>query len=60
MKSITVPALIIQSFIKYVIWHGIMPKKDGGVLHIDIAKKEDKIYCVVEDNWYWTGGSPAE
>ena len=29
VKSIMVPALIIQPFIENSIWHGIMPKEDG-------------------------------
>jgi LytS/YehU family sensor histidine kinase len=50
LKSIMVPALILQPFIENAIWHGIMPKENTGVLHVNISKKEDKIYCVVEDN----------
>ena len=29
LKSVMVPALIIQPFIENAIWHGIMPKEDG-------------------------------
>jgi sensor histidine kinase YesM len=50
LKSIMVPALILQPFIENAIWHGIMPKEEGGVLHVNISKKKDKIFCVVEDN----------
>lgn len=45
-----VPALILQPFIENAIWHGIIPKEDGGEVNISISKKEDKISCMVEDN----------
>ncbi|HYJ62992.1 MAG TPA: histidine kinase, partial [Parafilimonas sp.] len=49
LKSIMVPALIIQPFIENAIWHGIMPKENGGDLCVNISKKENKIFCIVED-----------
>jgi sensor histidine kinase YesM len=39
LKSIQVPALIIQPFIENAIWHGIMPKEEGGTLTVSITKK---------------------
>jgi sensor histidine kinase YesM len=50
IKSMQVPALIIQPFIENAIWHGIMPKEEGGTLTISITKKEDAIYCIIEDD----------
>ena len=50
LKSITVPALILQPFIENAIWHGIMPKEEGGTLRVNISKKENKIFCIVEDD----------
>jgi anti-sigma regulatory factor (Ser/Thr protein kinase) len=50
LKSIMVPALILQPFIENAIWHGIMPKEDGGTVYVAVSRKEDKIFCVVEDN----------
>ena len=50
LKSIMVPALILQPFIENAIWHGIMPKEDGGKLCVNISKRENKIFCVVEDD----------
>jgi hypothetical protein len=49
-KSILVPPLILQPFIENAIWHGLMPKAEGGMLYVHILEKENKIYCVVEDN----------
>ena len=50
LKSVTVPALIVQPFIENAIWHGIMPKEEGGTLHVYVEKKDNSIICVVEDN----------
>jgi len=50
LKSIMVPALILQPFIENAIWHGIMPIEEGGTIHVTISKKEDKIFCIVEDD----------
>ena len=42
IKSVMVPALIIQPFIENAIWHGIMPKKDGGCVRILVDKQIGK------------------
>jgi len=49
-KSVIVPPLILQPFIENAIWHGLMPKTDGGMIHIHVTEKEGKIYCIVEDD----------
>jgi len=50
LKSIMVPALIVQPFIENAIWHGIMPKEGYGSIHVTIEGKENKIVCVIEDD----------
>jgi hypothetical protein len=50
LKSVQVPALIIQPFIENAIWHGIMPKEDGGMLTVSITKKEEAVYCIIDDD----------
>ncbi|CAN5511971.1 histidine kinase [soil metagenome] len=50
IKSIMVPALILQPFIENAIWHGIMPKEDGGILQVTILRNNDTINCIVEDD----------
>lgn len=49
-KSMQVPALIIQPFIENAIWHGIMPKEGSGHISVLIEKKENAVYCIVDDN----------
>ena len=50
LKSIMVPALIVQPFIENAIWHGIMPKEGYGSIHVSIEGKENNIVCVIEDD----------
>lgn len=50
LKSVKVPALIIQPFIENAIWHGIMPKQDGGSLLVSIKRQKDKVCCIIDDD----------
>src|SRR4030095_2447768 len=49
LKSIMVPALIVQPFIENAIWHGIVPK-DGGQINISVKRQEEVIICEVDDD----------
>jgi len=50
LKSIKIPALIIQPFIENAIWHGIMPKEDGGNVSLTVSTQGNSVSCVIEDN----------
>jgi hypothetical protein len=50
LKSLRVPALIIQPFIENAIWHGIMPKEDGGNLSVTIKRVGENICCNIDDD----------
>ena len=50
LKSIYVPALIIQPFIENAIWHGIVPKGDGGNVSLSVNRKNGNIEIMVDDN----------
>ncbi len=50
LKSFPVPALIIQPFIENAIWHGIMPKEDGGYVNVTVKKDKENICCIIDDN----------
>jgi LytS/YehU family sensor histidine kinase len=49
LKSLMVPALIIQPFIENAIWHGIVPK-DGGAVNISVKGNGEAIICEVDDD----------
>ncbi|HEX5152303.1 MAG TPA: histidine kinase [Parafilimonas sp.] len=50
LKSVMVPALIIQPFIENAIWHGIMPKDNGGRLTVKIIKTDHAMSCIIDDD----------
>jgi sensor histidine kinase YesM len=50
LKSIQVPALILQPFIENAIWHGIMPKEEGGTINVCIEKNDEAISCIIDDD----------
>ena len=50
LKSIQVPALIVQPFIENAIWHGIVPRNTGGHVSLNVLKKNDIVEVAVEDD----------
>ncbi|HRO70605.1 MAG TPA: histidine kinase, partial [Chitinophagaceae bacterium] len=50
LKDIRVPALIIQPFIENAIWHGLVPKEQGGRLLVTVRKNNGAIECIIDDN----------
>ncbi len=50
LKSVQVPALIIQPFIENAIWHGIMPRNNGGRLSLNVSRKNDTVEIIIEDD----------
>jgi ligand-binding sensor domain-containing protein/cbb3-type cytochrome oxidase subunit 3 len=48
---IYVPSMLLQPFIENAIWHGLMHKKEYGLLSIDIYKKDTETIVIdIEDN----------
>ncbi len=50
LKSIQVPALIIQPFIENAIWHGIVPRNSGGHVLLHVFRKDGVIEVVIDDD----------
>ena len=50
LKSIQVPALIIQPFIENAIWHGIVPKGEAGHVELSVIKKSNLVEISIDDN----------
>lgn len=50
LKSIYVPALIVQPFIENAIWHGIVPCNSGGNISLDVVKRDGTIEIIIEDD----------
>lgn len=49
-ELIFIPPMLIQPFVENSIIHGFKGVKDGGLITISIEKKEQCIYCIIEDN----------
>lgn len=50
LKSVEVPALILQPFVENAIWHGLMPKKGNRLLDISVNRLHNWVTCVIDDN----------
>ena len=50
VTTLKVPPLLIQPYVENAIWHGLMHKKEKGQLTIDIAQKEQIIWCRIRDD----------
>jgi LytS/YehU family sensor histidine kinase len=50
LKSIQIPALIVQPFIENAIWHGVVPRGTGGHVSLNVFKKNDIVEVAVEDD----------
>jgi two-component sensor histidine kinase len=50
LKSISVPALIIQPFIENAIWHGIVPRSTGGHVSLNLARRNGSVEIIIDDD----------
>jgi sensor histidine kinase YesM len=50
LKSIEIPALILQPFVENAIWHGLMPKKGDRLVDISVTQFQDWVTCRIDDN----------
>ncbi|WP_417350542.1 tetratricopeptide repeat protein [Flavobacterium alkalisoli] len=48
--DMAIPPLLLQPFIENAIIHGLVPKKEKGIIHVDFALNGDKLVCTVTDN----------
>ena len=49
-QSCRIPTLLIQPFVENSIWHGLMPKKEGGTVTIRIGQQGEDVFCEVVDD----------
>jgi ligand-binding sensor domain-containing protein len=50
MDDTLIPSMIIQPYVENAILHGLAPKEKDRKLLITMRKKENQIYCIIEDN----------
>ena len=50
LKSISVPALVIQPFIENAIWHGIVPRERFGQVTVSVKRVNKGVEVTIDDN----------
>ncbi|RKX65477.1 hypothetical protein DRP44_06250 [candidate division TA06 bacterium] len=45
-----IPPMVIEMLVENAVIHGISPKKDGGIIKIDIKKNGSIVYISIQDN----------
>ena len=48
--DMALPPLLLQPFVENAIIHGLIPKKDAGILTIDFAVAKESLICTISDN----------
>lgn len=48
--SVEMPSMLIQPYVENAIWHGLLKKVGEKNIHIRFYKKENSIFCEIEDN----------
>lgn len=49
-ENTQIGSLLLQPFIENAIWHGISPKEGNGHINLEIFKKKNHLFCIIEDN----------
>jgi len=49
-ENTMVPSMVLQPFIENAIWHGLMHKKEEGLIKIIIKEYGEQLKCTIEDN----------
>ncbi|MBO9563814.1 MAG: histidine kinase [Niastella sp.] len=50
MDYIELPPMLIQPYVENAIWHGLMPKEDGGTIVVAFRCEDNNLKIVVTDN----------
>jgi ligand-binding sensor domain-containing protein len=45
-----VPPMLLQPFIENAIWHGIVPKAEGGTIRVQFFMETGYLNCIIEDD----------
>jgi sensor histidine kinase YesM len=49
-SSLCIPPLLMQPFVENAVWHGLMHKKENGLVSISFSLEKDILHCTVIDN----------
>ncbi|WP_162141801.1 ligand-binding sensor domain-containing protein [Daejeonella oryzae] len=45
-----IPTMLLQPFVENAIWHGVMPKNEGGIINIEIQCLDSMLNIYIKDN----------
>jgi len=48
--SVEMPSMLIQPYVENAIWHGLLKKEGEKNIHVRFYKKDNFIFCEIEDN----------
>lgn len=57
LEYIEIPPMLIQPYVENAIWHGLMPKEDGGVIVLNFSCGDNDLKITVTDNGVGRGRS---
>ncbi len=49
-EALKIPAMLLQPFVENSIWHGLLPRKNGGTITIEVMRKKNSLVFIIEDN----------
>jgi tetratricopeptide (TPR) repeat protein len=49
-SGLLIPPLLLQPFVENAIWHGLMHKKENGLVSISFTVENDILHCTIFDN----------
>ncbi|PZR27566.1 MAG: hypothetical protein DI535_10095 [Citrobacter freundii] len=50
MDYIDIPPMLIQPYVENAIWHGLMPKENGGTLLVSFRCEDNNLQIIIRDN----------
>lgn len=48
--TVSLPPMLLQPLVENAVLHGLVPRKGGGLLQVDISRTDDVLICRVRDN----------
>jgi ligand-binding sensor domain-containing protein len=49
-SDIQIPSFLIQPFLENAIWHGLLPREQGGNLLLRVDRVDDKLFITIDDD----------
>ena len=49
-EEIIIPSMLIQPFIENAVWHGLLPKEEGGLIQVNFSCNDNLLLIKITDN----------